>query len=511
MAASSAQEATDTMLTNDKPAACMKQPNASEYTRDASRPARVLRTVEDLPGPRPWPLVGNLLQIDTARLHRILSNWADAFGPLYHFRIAHRNVVVVADADLISEVLRDRPDGFRRQKVMADVMREVGVDGVLGAEGLDWRRQRKLAMHALNTNHLREFFDRLDAVTARLQRRWEGAAANGTRIDAQRDLMRFTVDVASGLAFGNDLNTLEQEGDTIQRHLDKLLPAFARRLLAPFPYWHWFKLRADRELDAAMVEVLKLVNDLVTAARQRVANKPKEDATPANFLEAMVAAQSGDAGFTDAEIVGNTLTMLLAGEDTTANTLAWMMHLMARHPDVQTKMQAEADRVLGAAGRAPDYASIESLRYIEAAAHEAMRLEPVAPILAHEANREVVLGDVVVPAGTAVYLLTVHPATAAHNFVDPQAFCPERWLDGAGHGGNGHNAKAFMPFGAGPRFCPGRHLAMLEIKMVIAMLCRNFDVVRAPNSPSPEEVFSFTMMPKNLFVVLRSRQTSPLA
>jgi cytochrome P450 len=473
----------------------------------AFAPDRPLRVVKDLPGPRGLPLLGNLLQIDIARAHTIMRRWADAFGPIYRFRITHRDVVVISDTELISEVLRDRPGRFRRRKLVQEAMLELGIDGVFNAEGLDWRRQRKLAMHALNISHLRDFFARLDAVTARLQRRWERAAASGERIDAQRDLMRFTVDVTTGLALGNDLNTLEKEGDTIQRHLDKVFPALARRLLSPIRYWRWFKLRADRELDAAMIEVHKLVNELVATARERVARNAKAQAKPANLLDAMVAAQSDDASaFTDAEIVGNTLTMLLAGEDTTANTLAWMMHLMAEHPEVQAKMQAEADRALGDAGRAPDYASTESLHYIEAVAHEAMRLKPVAPFLALEPNEDTVIGDVRVPKGTAVYLLTAYPATSADNFSDPTSFRPERWLDAGGRAGEGHNTRAFLPFGAGPRFCPGRHLAMLEIKIVGAMLCRNFDVAHAPDSPPTEELFSFTMMPKNLFVTLRRRR-----
>ncbi|MET0884860.1 MAG: cytochrome P450 [Mycetocola sp.] len=467
---------------------------------------RSLRAYKDLPGPRGLPLIGNLLQLDIARAHTTLQRWADEFGPIYRFGIGHRDVVVISDTELVNEVLRDRPEAFRRRKLIRESMLELGIDGVFSAEGLDWRRQRKLAMHALNTSHLRDFFGRLDAVTARLHRRWDRAATSGERIDPQRDLMRFTVDVTTGLVLGTDLNTLEQQGDTIQRHLDKIFPALARRLLSPIRYWHWFKLPADRELDAAMVEVNKLVNELVTAARERVARNTNAQTKPANLLDAMVAAQSDDAAaFSNAEIVGNTLTMLLAGEDTTANTLAWMMDLLAKHCTVQAKMQIEADRVLGDARRAPDYASTGSLHYIEAVAQEAMRLKPVAPFLALEPNDDVVIGDVRVPRGTAVYVLTAHPAMSASNFADPSVFRPERWLDAGGRAGEGHNTRAFLPFGAGPRFCPGRHLAMLEIKMVGAMLCRNFDVTHAPGSPPAEELFAFTMMPKNLFVTLQRR------
>ena len=470
--------------------------------------ARPTRALSDLPGPRGWPVLGNTPQIDVSRLHTILGAWAEQFGLFYRLRIGQADVVVIADTELIHEILRERPDGFRRLGTVRTAMLELGIDGLFNAEGIAWRRQRKLTMHALNTHHLLEFFGRLEQVTARLKRRWERAAARGERVDAQRDLMRFTVDVTTSLVFGHDLNTLEETGDVIQRHLDKLFPALGRRAVAPMPYWRWFKLPADRKLDAAILEVHKLVNNLVAEARARVAASSSGGSGSANLLETMVAAQCDDAtGFTDTEIVGNTLTMLLAGEDTTANTLAWMMHLMAEHLEVQSKMQAEVDRVLGGAERPVDYARTEALHYIEAAAHETMRLKPVAPIIGLESNVDTVISDVRVPKGTGVYLLTGHAATMGSNFASPQAFRPERWLEAADRSvTDGHNTKAFAPFGGGARFCPGRHLAMLEIKLVAAMICRNFEVARAPDSPPIEEVWGFTMMPKNSWVTLRHRR-----
>ena len=134
-----------------------------------------------------------------------------------------------------------------------------------------------------------------------------------------------------------------------------------------------------------------------------------------------------------------------------------------------------------------------------------MRLKPVAPVLALESNQDTVLGGARIPKGTAIYLLFSHPAVAEKNFSDPTAFKPERWLAAAGRTAPGHDTRAFVPFGAGPRFCPGRHLAMLEIKMVVAMLCRNFQVSPAAGSPPPQELFAFTMMPRNLFVTLKRR------
>ena len=474
-------------------------------TTAASRSRRI-RAISELPGPRGLPLLGNLLQLETNRWHTILNTWADEFGPMYRYRVLNRDAVVIADASLINEVLRNRPEGFRRARRMQAIVLELGVDGVFNAEGAKWRRQRKLAMLALNTNHLREFFARLEVVTARLQRRWERAAAAGQTVDAPGDLRLFTVDVTSSLAFATDLNTLETEGDVIQKHLDKIFPAIARRLFAPVQYWRWFKLRADRELDAAISQVHELVNRLVADARKRVTADSSAVTTPSNFLDAMVSGQGdGTAAFTDSEVVGNALTMLLAGEDTTSNTLAWMMHLMTQHPAVQTRMQEEADRVLGSAKLPPDYATTCELHYIEAVAQETMRLKPVGPFLWVEPTEDIVIGDVHVPKGNAVNVLTGYVATAADNFADSKSFRPERWLEAAGRSSDGHNTQAFLPFGAGPRFCPGRHLAMLEIKMVAAMLCRNFDLARAPDSLRTEEVFSFTMMPSSVQVRLRQR------
>jgi cytochrome P450 len=172
---------------------------------------------------------------------------------------------------------------------------------------------------------------------------------------------------------------------------------------------------------------------------------------------------------------------------------------------VQANAQAEADRVLGSAERPVDYASTEALHYIDAVAHEAMRHRPVAPFLAFQPNQDVELRGVAVPAGTIVYVLTGKVAHDEENFAAAQLFRPERWLEGSGRSRPGHDTQAFMPFGAGARFCPGRHLAMLEIRMVIAMLCRNFAVSPVTDGPPVEEVFSFTMRPENLFVRLTPR------
>lgn len=464
------------------------------------------RRINQLPGPRGLPLLGHVAQIDPTRTFQILCEWADRYGPMYVFRIARQPIVVINDVELAGPLLQDRPERYRRWRKMEELGLEIGVDGVFIAEGANWRRHRKMVMQALNNGNVRQFMARLEQVTARLQQRWERAARAGQPVDAQRDLMRYTVDVVTGLAFGDDLNTLEEVEAPIQQHLDKVFPAVARRQTALFPYWRYIKLPVDREVNAALREVQKIINRMITKVRARLALDPALQTRPSNLLEALVAAQDEEAGaFTDAEISGNVLTLLLAGEDTTANTIAWMMHFMTKFPEVQRRMQEEADDVLREAPRPRDSADVDRLRYIESVAHESLRHKPVAPMLLLEPNQDVEIGGVHIPRGTPLFVLTGHLARQPEHFTEASEFRPERWLCPHATGEPGHNTKAFLPFGAGPRYCPGRHLAMLEIQMAIGMLCKNFEVTRTPGTPPTEERYAFTMFPTNLMVNLKRR------
>jgi len=129
-----------------------------------------------------------------------------------------------------------------------------------------------------------------------------------------------------------------------------------------------------------------------------------------------------------------------------------------------------------------------------------MRLKPVAPILFLESIEAVQLDGVAVPAQKAMMLLTLHGGLQDSNFVKAEKFRPERWLEEKPGSGGAHNARAFVPFGAGPRFCPGRQLATVEIKTVMAMLCASFELMKDEQAQPVGEIFSFTMMPDNLFV-----------
>jgi cytochrome P450 len=133
-----------------------------------------------------------------------------------------------------------------------------------------------------------------------------------------------------------------------------------------------------------------------------------------------------------------------------------------------------------------------------------MRLKPVAPFLGLETNREVEIGGVLVPERTPVLVITRHAGMDPVDFPEPEAFRPERWL-GEKRAAADDPARKLFPFGGGPRFCPGRYLALAEIKMAMSMVTRNFKLEVRPGAEPVRELFTFTMTPSSLPVVLTPR------
>ena len=468
-----------------------------------------LRQLDDLPRPRGLPLVGNLLAIDLPRFHQQLEEWSQKFGPYYCLHFGRQTVLVIGDHQLVAGVMRDRPEGFRRTTRMNDVAEEMGIAaGVFAANGEAWKRQRRMVMAGFDPAHVKSYFPSLLKVTRRLGGRWAKAAAAGAVIDLQADLMRFTVDAISGLAFGSDVNTLESDDDVIQRHLDKIFPAMFKRMFSAFPYWRYLKLPSDRQLDRSLVAVNAAVAAFIAQARARMQADPGLRERPNNLLEAMMAAADQEgSGIHDREVAGNVLTMLLAGEDTTANTLAWMIYLLTRHPPALARASEEVRGICGDAA-AFTLEQMAKLNYIEACAHETMRLKPVAPQIGLQALKDTTIGDIHVPRNTIVLCQIRHDGLNENLVPQAMSFTPERWLSDGGPSASATSAKRIsMPFGAGPRICPGRYLALLEMKMAMALLLGSFDIesVTTPDGREAREHLSFTMAPVGLRMRLRQR------
>lgn len=471
--------------------------------KDGGPKTAATRSLEDLPGPRALPLVGNLHQVDATKVHLVLEDWSRRYGSMYKLRLGQRRVVAISAPALIDELLRARPEVFRRSANMDAIISEIGIKGVFNAEGDAWRPQRKLAVAALAQRNLRHLYPSIRTVASRLKTRWERFAASGESLDIVEELKRFTVDVTMLIAFGYDVNTVEQDGDIIQNELEIIFPAVNRRLFALLPIWRVVRSPSDRRLDRALKRVRDWLGNLVDSARSALKADPERAHKPSNFLEAMLVAVDDEGKpFANDVIMSNLMTMLLAGEDTTAYTLAWAIHQLCDSPEWAAEIRREADEVARSADVAEDIDAANRLVHAAAVANETMRLRPVAPIGLFDANCDTALGDFFIPKGTTVAILPRIGATDQAHFLEPLAFRPQRWIDNHGHP---HDPSVQMPFGSGPRMCPGRSLALLEMKTFLSMTYRSFDVERAGRAEDVTELFGFTMSPAGLKVRLRAR------
>jgi len=460
------------------------------------------RSINDLPEPPTLPLLGNLHQtwrID--RAHLVVEGWSDRYSPIFKFHVGRRLTVVISDVEEINRVLRERPSGYRRWREIEQSFQEIGFPGVFSVEGEDWRRQRRLAVTALNSNHLHRHFHVIRTATERLHRRLTEAARDRRSIDLSGEFTSYAVDVTSTLAFGHDLNTLEKGENELQHHIQKVFTMLNFRIFFPFQYWRWFQLPVDRRLNRSLVILNQAVTDFIEQARARMRDRPELFEEPENFLEAMLAAQREDRAFTDEEIVGNTFALLLAGEDTTAHTMAWTSWFLAQHDDIQARWAQEALGVLGDQRLLTEHELVSRFSYGEAVLRESMRLKSVANGVTVEPLVDTTICDTHIPAGTRLILQTRHAGRSANG----AEYDPERWLDDGER--QTPDQKTFLAFGAGPRFCPGRNLAFLESKTAMAMIARNFEIELDSTGGPVTERFAFTTIPKGLRVRLRPRRS----
>jgi cytochrome P450 len=194
------------------------------------------------------------------------------------------------------------------------------------------------------------------------------------------------------------------------------------------------------------------------------------------------------------------LTLYLAGHETTAVTLTWMLYLLSSHPDVETKLLNELQSVLG--GRAPEVHELRQLVYAERVVKESMRLYPPAYVVGREALSDFKIGGYDIAAGTQVLMSQWVIQRDPRFFADPEQFNPDRWTEDF--------AKqlpkyAYFPFGGGPRQCVGNSFAMMEAVLVLATIAQRFRVM-FPASKVLEPNPTFTLRPKtSTHVDLRKR------
>ncbi|MBT9186073.1 cytochrome P450 [Pectobacterium punjabense] len=459
-----------------------------------------MRSIKHLPMPPTRGILGHVEYLKRHDVHLQMLRWKAQYGRFYRLRLGLTSAIVIADVEWIRTIMKSRPDEFRRISSIESVFQEAGLNGVFSSEGKRWENQRRLTEPMFQPAHLKYFYPSLRKVTARLSDRFTALAESGETIALVEEFKRYTVDITSLLAFGEDVNTLEQGDNPLSQSLRRLFPVINGRSSALFPLWRYIRRERDKQFDASLSQIREYVDEFIYHQRKRIRLNPQLVDAPENMLQVMLAEQKKDETLKDDDIVANAITLLIAGEDTTANTLTWMSFLLCSAPSVEERVFQECKEATDGSGAILPW-PLPRMPWLTAAMYESMRIKPVAPLLYLEPTKDTVINDFFIKKGTPLLLMLNASGFDDALFQQPDDFVPERWLE--------RGKAAFsdlQPFGGGPRMCPGRSLALMEIKLGFHALCSGFCVEAQQPASAVTESFAFTVTPSGFRVKLHKRE-----
>jgi cytochrome P450 len=414
------------------------------------------------PGPRGLPIVGHLFSFRRDVLGLLLDA-RERFGDVVRFRLGPSVFHLVAHPDLIRQVLQERTDQYDKETRSTGRIRGMTGEGLLTAGGELWRRQRRLIQPAFRPVAVSGFLDGMAAATHAMLHRWERHAAAGQPFDVASEMMRLTCTIVGRSLFSTDVAS---DAEEVERAMEVLLTRTYSRLERLVELPEAIPTPGRLRFRSALAAVDRVVSRILAARRQA-----GEGSGPADLLSRLVQARDEEsgAGMSDGQLRNEVLTLLLAGHETTANALAWTFVLLARHPEIQERVRAEAMAVLG--DRDPAASDLPALAFTERVFREAMRLYPPIWAMERRAVRDDDLGGFRIPAGSTVvispWVTHRHPAF----WEEPARFDPERFLE---ERAAARPPLAYLPFGAGPRFCVGSHFALAEALTILSLVARRW-------------------------------------
>jgi len=412
----------------------------------------------DIPGPPPTPPNGNLADIVAAGgLHMFQLDLHERYGPVARFELPDTRVVSVADPDLLAVTSRINRRPEELFEFLSPLFEAGNLQTIPEHEHVPWRR---LLVSALGDHRSHEaHFDAFTRITLDLVGRWAAAAGE---VALQEDLSELSLGLICEFALGSELESSAAARRTSTAFRDLLAEHLGRQYGLPSAV-------AEQEREARAAQALAHLRKTITLILDARRAGPDR-------LRADLVSMLADSDWIAARVKDTALAVVMAGYHTSGVAVSWTLHLLAGHPEIARRVRDELARVFGDRP-APTYPELRSLDYLERVVKEAMRRYPPGPYAARELAEDLALGDHLIPAGTTL----MYPIWAIHlnpaHWPDPQRFDPERFTATAAQG---RPKFAFIPFGFGPRSCVGAALAMVEIKLMLAVLLRHFEFHPVP-------------------------------
>jgi cytochrome P450 len=436
--------------------------------------------------PAAWPQVPRWLTLrqslkkardPVGNLNKVLAAYGDTVR-LYLGGV--KPSIVTRDPALVQHVLQKNHRRYHKSDLTHGLLRYLG-KGLLTNEGADWLRQRRLMQPGFHRQKLAgltrlmraaadEWVAGLDAQTTEKQ---------SVEIDAHAAMTRVAFRIVAQTVFGDALSDAEltQLSDWLTAIQWFYVTTIRQPYLRPL---HWLRRDYQRH-DALASQLRELVRQGIARHRAATAARPPEAAPPDDLLQMLLDARYEDNGepMTENQLVDELNILLVAGHETSANALAWAFYLLARQPEAQEKLVAEAARELPG-GQPPEFDDLPRVPYALQVVQEAMRLYPPAWIIDRVATEDDEFQGVVIPKGSIFSLYVYGMHHHAGLWPDTEAFRPERFAAGAQPP---VPAYGYLPFGGGPRLCVGSHFALTELQLVLLQTLRRYRVLPTATTP----------------------------
>jgi cytochrome P450 len=367
------------------------------------------------------------------------------------------------DPAAVRRVFLDNAANYRKDDLQLRILRPGLGNGLLTAEGEDWRIQRRALAPLFSPRQIAEFAPAVhrvgQAAVERMSRRRDGAVA-----DVGAAMSRLTLEVLEQTLFSQGLG---REPSAFQRAVSSYFETIGRvdpldLLGAPA-----FVPRLRRQRGRSALQFFDSAVNAIIEKRRELLSGGGE--APRDLLTLLMSAKDPEngRGIAEADVRANIVTFINAGHETTANALTWTLYLLSQSPEWRERAEADADKAFDDHGTV----ATEKCEILRAVFEEALRLYPPAAMLARQAIEDDKLGDVRIPAGTVV---TISPYVLHRRrglWERPDAFDPLRFL---GPQRDRIDRFAYIPFGAGPRVCIGMAFAIQEGIILLAHLFRAF-------------------------------------
>ncbi|KAJ0975709.1 hypothetical protein J5N97_017674 [Dioscorea zingiberensis] len=467
------------------------------------------------PGPRRWPVVGNLLQLSHLP-HRDLASFCTKYGPLVYLRLGSVDAITTDDPEVIREILLRQDETFAsRPRTLAAVHLAYGCgDVALAPLGPHWKWMRRICMeHLLTTRRLETFSGHRTKEANHLVRQVFTRASSGEAVNVRQVLAAFSMNNVTRMLLGKQFFGEENAGREGAAEFMELTHELFWLLgliyLGDYlPAWRWVDLLFGCE--KKMREVERKVDEFhqKIIEEHRVARMEKEkvggvagDHGQLDFVDVLLSlpGQQGKERMEDVEIKALMQDMIAAATDTSSVTMEWALTEVIKNPRVLHKVQEELDSVVGR-DRMVTESDLAQLTYLRCVVRETFRLHPAGPFLIpHESTRPTKLFGYDIPIGTRVFVNTHGLGRNTRIWDDVDKFIPERHLQEDGRRVEISHGLDFkiLPFSAGKRKCPGAGLAVVMVLTGLARLFHCFDWAPVdglrPEDIDTEEVYGMTM------------------